>query len=82
MTTSQPPTDLALILAAAMFAAERHRHQRRKDAEASPFINHPLTLADILVNEGGVHDASVIAAALLHDFDACKGIEVRRPLSE
>lgn len=67
MTTSQPPTDLALILAAAMFAAERHRHQRRKDAEASPFINHPLTLADILVNEGGVHDASVIAAALLHD---------------
>jgi guanosine-3',5'-bis(diphosphate) 3'-pyrophosphohydrolase len=59
-------TDL-LILDAAAFAAERHRHQRRKDAEASPYINHPLALADILTREGGVEDSSVIAAALLHD---------------
>lgn len=59
--------NLSLIIAAAHFAADRHRHQRRKDAEASPFINHPLSLSDILVNEGGVSDALVIAAALLHD---------------
>ena len=39
----------------------------RKDAEASPYINHPIALADVLVNEGGVTDAPVIAAALLHD---------------
>lgn len=64
---SQAPGDLALVITAAAFAAERHRHQRRKDAEASPYINHPLALAAILVGEGHVEDAEVIAAALLHD---------------
>lgn len=60
-------TNLTLILSAATFAADRHRNQRRKDAEASPYINHPLALADILAREGGVEDATVVAAALLHD---------------
>jgi guanosine-3',5'-bis(diphosphate) 3'-pyrophosphohydrolase len=60
-------TDLILILDAASFAADKHRRQRRKDADASPYINHPLALADILAREGGVSDARVIAAALLHD---------------
>lgn len=60
-------TDLILILDAACFAADRHRAQRRKDADASPYINHPLALADILAREGGVEDARVLAAALLHD---------------
>ena len=59
--------DLALVLDAASFAADRHRMQRRKDAEASPYINHPLALADLLAREGGVTDTIVIVAALLHD---------------
>ena len=59
--------DTALIVRAAAFAAERHRDQRRKDADASPYINHPLALADVLANEGGVTEAIVLAAALLHD---------------
>lgn len=59
--------NLPLILSAAAFAAERHRDQRRKDAGASPYINHPLALAAILASEGGVTDPVVIAAALLHD---------------
>ena len=59
--------DLVLILEAAAFAADKHRRQRRKDAEASPYINHPLALADILAREGSISDARVIAAALLHD---------------
>jgi guanosine-3',5'-bis(diphosphate) 3'-pyrophosphohydrolase len=33
----------------------------------SPYINHPIALATILVEEGGVSDPVVIAAALLHD---------------
>src|SRR5205823_3466755 len=41
--------------------------QRRKDAEASPYINHPIALADVLVNEGGITDFEVLCAALLHD---------------
>lgn len=57
----------ALILKAVQFAAEKHRDQRRKDADASPYINHPIALANVLANEGGVTDADVLCAALLHD---------------
>jgi len=60
-------SDLAFVLAAAAFAAEKHRMQRRKDAEASPYINHPLALARLLACEGGIDDPVTIAAALLHD---------------
>jgi len=56
-----------LILRAVAFAAHKHRDQRRKDKDASPYINHPIALAKVLWEEGGVHDPSVIAAALLHD---------------
>lgn len=55
------------MLRALGFAAEKHRSQRRKDAEASPYINHPIALADLLVNEAGEDDPIVIAAAILHD---------------
>jgi len=56
----------ALLLEAVAFAAEKHRHQRRKDAEASPYINHPIALASLLKREG-VGDIAVLCAALLHD---------------
>jgi guanosine-3',5'-bis(diphosphate) 3'-pyrophosphohydrolase len=59
--------ELALLLKALAFAAHKHRDQRRKDAEASPYINHPIALADVLVNEGGVAAVEVLCAALLHD---------------
>ena len=62
-----PRSDLARLLGAAAFAARKHSTQRRKDAEASPYINHPLALADVLANEGGVLDIEVLCAALLHD---------------
>lgn len=60
-------SDLTLLLRALAFAADKHRHQRRKDAEASPYINHPIALANVLVEEGGVEDIEVLCAALLHD---------------
>jgi GTP diphosphokinase / guanosine-3',5'-bis(diphosphate) 3'-diphosphatase len=60
-------SNLILVLRAAAFAADKHRLQRRKDVDASPYINHPLSLADILAREGGVEDAAILAAALLHD---------------
>lgn len=55
------------LLRAASFAAQKHNHQRRKDAEMSPYINHPLALADVLANEAGITDCDVLCAALLHD---------------
>src|SRR5438067_4409693 len=59
--------ELALLLKALAFAAHKHRDQRRKDADASPYINHPIALADVLVNEAGITDFEVLCAALLHD---------------
>ena len=59
--------DLPLVLQALAFAADKHRDQRRKDAAASPYINHPIALANVLVREGEVTDPAVLAAALLHD---------------
>lgn len=55
------------LLDAVMFAADRHKNQRRKDAEASPYINHPIALAHLLATTGGVHDIDVLRAAILHD---------------
>jgi GTP diphosphokinase / guanosine-3',5'-bis(diphosphate) 3'-diphosphatase len=60
-------SELALLLRALAFAAHKHRDQRRKDPAASPYINHPIALAHVLVNEGGVTDVEVLCAALLHD---------------
>ncbi len=57
----------AELLDAVMFAADRHRNQRRKDAEASPYINHPIALAHLLATIGGVTDVDVLRAAILHD---------------
>ena len=55
------------LLRAANFAAEKHRHQRRKDAGASPYINHPLAVAGVLALEADVEDEMLLIAALLHD---------------
>jgi len=61
------PEDLSLLIKATAFAARKHKDQRRKDDASSPYINHPVSLADVLVHEGGVTDLPTIAAALLHD---------------
>jgi guanosine-3',5'-bis(diphosphate) 3'-pyrophosphohydrolase len=58
---------VALIIKAADFAAFKHRNQRRKDVDASPYINHPIALAALLTKEAGITDPVVICAALLHD---------------
>lgn len=49
------------------FAALKHSTQRRKDSAKTPYINHPIGVANILANEGSVTDLEVLMAALLHD---------------
>ncbi|MBN3316877.1 MESH1 pyrophosphohydrolase, partial [Atractosteus spatula] len=60
-------SDSALLLETVNFAAEKHKYQRRKDPEGTPYINHPIGVARILSQEGGVMDIAVLKAALLHD---------------
>jgi guanosine-3',5'-bis(diphosphate) 3'-pyrophosphohydrolase len=55
------------LLKAIAFAADKHRDQRRKDAEASPYINHPIAVATVLAAEGQVSDETTLVAAALHD---------------
>ena len=49
------------------FASRKHSQQRRKDADASPYINHPIALVSILAVEAGINDCDTLCAALLHD---------------
>ena len=57
---------IALILKASNFAALKHRDQRRKNADI-PYINHPIGVAHLLHEEGGVTDVATLVAAILHD---------------
>lgn len=84
---------IATILKALHFAATKHRDQRRKDVEASPYINHPIEVAELLAGEGGVTDAVTLQGAILHDtiedtkttreeLEAAFGSAVRRVVEE
>jgi len=59
--------EVGLLLRVLRFAAEKHRHQRRKDREKSPYINHPIEVAERIWNAGSYRDINVVCAALLHD---------------
>lgn len=87
------PLSPSVLLEAAHFSAMKHRYQKRKDAEGSPYINHPLAVASILASEGKVADETLLVAALLHDtvedtdttFDELKeqfGVAVSRLVGE
>ncbi len=59
--------DFSLLLKAVKFSAEKHKTQRRKGAEGSPYTNHPIEVAQKLWEAGTVRNISVIVAAILHD---------------
>jgi guanosine-3',5'-bis(diphosphate) 3'-pyrophosphohydrolase len=64
---SKAHAEIALLMDALAFSARKHRNQRRKDVDASPYINHPIALARVLAVEGGVTNHRTLAAAILHD---------------
>ena len=59
--------DTPLLIRALEFAARKHRMQRRKDEDASPYINHPIALMHVLCIDGGVTEPVILTAAALHD---------------
>ena len=58
-----PGADMPLIERAVAYANEKHKSQKRKDG--SPYIIHPLAVAEIVAEMG--LDADAILGALLHD---------------
>lgn len=60
-------SDMERILSSLTFAAQCHQHQTRKNAKKTPYITHPLAVAEKIVTVGKVYDADVIIAALLLD---------------
>jgi len=58
-------SDVARVLSAALFAAERHSSQRRKGEAAEPYVNHLIEVAELVSAAGA--EVNVVIAALLHD---------------
>ena len=58
-----PGADMELIDRAVEYANAKHQHQKRKDG--SPYIIHPLAVAEIVAEMG--LDIDAILGALLHD---------------
>lgn len=58
---------LAGLLSAIHFAARKHSNQRRKELAASPYINHPVEVAELIARIGGVNDLATLLGAVLHD---------------
>lgn len=59
--------DIYRILEGAVFAAESHQFQVRKDPDHTPYIVHPIGVANHLLEIGHVRDPDILIAALLHD---------------
>lgn len=62
----QPETLEEYLLLAVNYAAEKHQNQRRKNSEKTPYINHPLRVAQYIA-EGGENEIEIWIAAILHD---------------
>ena len=59
--------DTAFLLKAIEFASRKHSMQRRKDVDASPYVNHPIRVAHLLADAGDITDRLTLMAAVLHD---------------
>jgi (p)ppGpp synthase/HD superfamily hydrolase len=59
--------DIIKITRAFGIATKAHRGQFRNSNKVEPYINHPLRVALILIEELNIHNVDLICAALLHD---------------
>lgn len=56
---------------ALQFAAYKHRFQKRKDLDGTPYINHPIGVAYILSNEADIKDYDLLSVC---DFQSKENI--------
>jgi guanosine-3',5'-bis(diphosphate) 3'-pyrophosphohydrolase len=55
------------LMEATLFAADKHRGQKRKDAQGTPYINHPIYVVNLMAGVGGITDVELLQAGMLHD---------------
>jgi guanosine-3',5'-bis(diphosphate) 3'-pyrophosphohydrolase len=60
--------DAEKVLEAAEFAAQKHTAEFRSNPKKTPYIIHPIEVADSVMKIGRVYDKDVIIAALFHDL--------------
>jgi len=59
--------NLDSIFKATVFAACKHEGQVRKDQRHSPYVTHPIMVANAIWEVGGVKDSLTLISAILHD---------------
>ncbi len=59
--------DAEIVLGAVVFAAKKHKDQVKSDGQKTPYIIHPIEVADFVMRVGHVYSQEVLIAALLHD---------------
>lgn len=59
--------DYNRMITAVVYAAEKHKYQRRKGFNQVPYINHPLKVSKML-SDCGEKDEDLLIASLLHDI--------------
>lgn len=59
--------DLEKLLKAIEYAAKKHERQVRKNIEKTPYIIHPIGVAELIWNVGNVRSINVLISAILHD---------------
>lgn len=60
--------DAEKILDAAGFAAQKHTAEVRSNPKKTPYIIHPIEVADSVMKIGQVYNKDVVIAALFHDL--------------
>jgi guanosine-3',5'-bis(diphosphate) 3'-pyrophosphohydrolase len=60
----QTPYDIALVIRAVEFAAQKHRMQRQR---REPLYQSSIALMHVLCIDGGITEPAILAAAALHD---------------
>ncbi|NWR12643.1 MESH1 pyrophosphohydrolase, partial [Paradoxornis webbianus] len=76
-------SEIARLLEAVDFAARKHKDQRRKDPEGTPYINHPIVpLVPSSPQAALLHDTVEDTDTTFSEIEECFGAEVRRVVEE
>jgi GTP pyrophosphokinase len=76
------PDDLIKITRAFGIALKTHVGEFRDENKIEPYINHPLKVALVIVEELHIHNVDLACAALLHDTTLKDDVELKKDFGE